>query len=168
MKNSQIQGLPSWSKGIIAIAVTGAAAFIGYKIYKLLANKGDAEERERQKEVEASLNKQIVKQGVRLNPTYNTNQYIAYADSIFNELNGFGAGRADVVERALMDMKNELDVLNLIKAYGKRQRTVLGIEKGGKEELLTALASEWTSVQNSSRKKVNNDWANKNIKYRII
>jgi hypothetical protein len=167
MKNLKTQGLPSWSKGVIAVAVTGAAVFIGYKIYKLISDKQSAEDKQREKDVESSLNKQLVEQGVKLNPTYKANQYISYANSIFGELNGFGAGSALVIEKALMAMKNDLDVLNLIKAYGTRQRTVFGIDKAGKQDLMSSLATEWASLNDSSKKKINNDWANKNIKYRI-
>jgi hypothetical protein len=56
-----------------------------------------------------------------------------------------------------MAMKHDLVVLNLIKAYGSRQRTCLKVNTGGKDDLLTSLNDEWTALQASSRKKVNND-----------
>ena len=66
-----------------------------------------------------------------------------------------------------MAMKNDLDVAKLISAYGTRQRTCLGIDTEDKQGLLASLASEWTEVYGSSRKKINNDWANKRITYRV-
>ena len=160
-------GLPSWAKGVIAIAVTGAAAFIGYKIYKLITDKQAKEDRQREKDVEKDIDRSITKGNEKLNANYTTAQYISYANSIFDELNGFGAGSALVIEKALMAMKNDLDILNLIKAYGTRQRTVFGINKAGKQDLISTLATEWVALNNRSKKKINNDWANKNIKYRL-
>jgi hypothetical protein len=159
--------LPPQVKLVIGIAITGTAIFIGYKIYKLIFDKQGREDKEREKEAEKNIQEQIIKEGKKVNASYNKAQYIAYADSIFNELNGCGAGRQDVVERALMAMKHDLDVLNLIQAYGNRQRTCLKVNTGEKDNLLTSLNDEWTALQASSRKKVNNDWANKKIKYKI-
>lgn len=167
MKNLQTQGLPSWAKGVIAIAVTGAAVFIGYKIYKLITDKQGKEDKEREKDIEKDIDKSITKGNEKLNANYTTAQYISYANSIFDELNGFGAGSALVIEKTLMAMKNDLDVLNLIKAYGTRQRTVFGINKAGKQDLISSLATEWVALNNSSKKKINNDWANKGIKYKL-
>lgn len=167
MKNLQIQGLPSWAKGIIAITVTGTAVFLGYKIYKLVTDKQGKEDKEREKDIEKDIDKSITKENVKLNANYTTAQYISYANSIFDELNGFGAGSALVIEKALMAMKNDLDVLNLIKAYGTRQRTVFGINKAGKQDLISSLSTEWVALNNSSKKKINNDWANKGIKYKL-
>jgi hypothetical protein len=159
--------LPPQAKLVIGIAITGTAIFIGYKIYKLIFDKQGREDKEREKEVEKNIKEQIIKESKKVNPSYTKAQYITYADSIFNELNGCGAGRHDVVERALMAMKHDLDVLNLIQAYGSRQRTCLKVNTGEKDNLLTSLNDEWTALQDSSRKKVNNDWANKKIKYKV-
>jgi hypothetical protein len=161
-------GLPTWAKGVIAVAVTGTLVFVGYKIYTKTFKSDEEKEAEKRKENELKFQKkEEKKEQKKVYPTYKESEYLAYADTIFNTFNGCGAGAYPPVERALMAMKNDLDVAKLITAYGTRQRTCLGVDTKGKDGLLVSITDEWDEIYKSSRNRVNNDWANKNIKYRV-
>jgi hypothetical protein len=157
--------LPSWAKGVIGIAITGTAIFIGYKIYTLMSDKQGREDKEREKEAEKSIQDQIVKEGKKVNANFTKAEYIGFANSIYNDLNGCTQS-FNKVRDILMKMKNDLDVLNLIKAYGNRQRTCFKINVGGNDDLITTVRNS-CSIGCGFINEVNNNWANKKIKYKI-
>jgi len=164
--------LPTWAKGVIAIAVTGTVIFVGYKVYKKVFKSDEEKDAEKRKQDELKFQKkEEKKESVKVNPTYKESEYIAYADTLFNELNSC-FDSAPTVEKILMSMKNDLDVSKLITAYGKRQRTnCVGLDTGGVDGLLVSLRAKWVSGvgtgYNYFIKRVNNDWANKHITYRV-
>lgn len=166
--------LPTWAKGVIAVAVTGTLVFVGYKIYKKVnVSEQDKEEKQRREEEEKLLKEETVKEQKKLNRTYQKSQYISFANNIFNLFNGcmdtdFGASDYSKAAIILKSMKNDLDVAELINAYGTRQRTCLGFDVKGKDSLMTTIGEVWKSPFYSKMKEnINNDWANKHIKYRV-
>ena len=64
----------------------------------------------------------------------------------------------------IMRVKNNNDFALLYSTYGKRQLYFFGLPAGGKKNLLQASGSEFSK---STKQKINNSYANKNIKYRI-
>lgn len=151
-------------KGVTIAAIAGGV----YLTYKLFNKNAQVETNkailnEAQKEINA-LNKKYT-------PTFQPSNYLAFANSIY-EGTKYGIGdNYGGVRDILKKMKNDLDVLMLIKAYGSRQNYVFGIPQGEKKDLFTnireELGNEFFGLSSSKLDAINDDWKKKNIHYQI-
>lgn len=119
MAKGEIFGqLPTWAKGVIAVAVVGGAAFLGYQLYtevKKAGNKKDAKaELDATNDELAELNKVPAKK-----QTITAAQAKTSAGVIHAAMDGYGTN-TPVIGKQLMQLKNQADWLALSSAYGVR------------------------------------------------
>jgi hypothetical protein len=117
-KGEIFQGLPSWAKGVIAIAVVGGAGFFIYKLYK--KGKSLEENKTSLDETKAAGNEatQLAKAGVK--PTLTNSMLTNMVNGIKNawlEQDIFTRAHVAPFFRELAKVNNDLDMLNLINAY---------------------------------------------------
>jgi hypothetical protein len=133
-----IEEIPSWAKGILVIAAVGVVGYVIYKVAKGgLRSLKDAREK-------GQLNndtKDLLSQGVKY--SYLTSQYNTFADKIFAALKG-ATEDEDMIKVVMSSMKNDLDVLALIAAYGTRDASFWAWESA-KYDLVTALNAYMTA-----------------------
>jgi hypothetical protein len=118
-KGEIFSGLPSWAKGVISVAVVGAAAFVAYKIYQKIKEKEEKKSAIDENKTVANEAKVLANLGVK--PTLT-------AAMLNNAVNGIKQSwlEYDAITRPhtqkfyheLVKVKNDLDILNLITAYG--------------------------------------------------
>ena len=111
------EGLPSWARGAIAVGGAAASGWLGWKIYsgvkkRLSLQKARAEQNETQKEIE-----KLKKQGSP--PTITKAQFSIMANQLETAFDGYGTDE-ETVFRVFDSLKNDADVLMLIKTYGIR------------------------------------------------
>jgi len=127
-----IEEIPSWAKGILVIAVVGVVGYVVYKVAKGgLKSLKDAREK-------GQLNndtKDLLNKGVKY--SYLTSQYNSFADKIYSALKGASEDE-DAIKTVMSNMKNDLDVLALIAAYGSRDASYWAWESAN-YDLVTAL-----------------------------
>jgi hypothetical protein len=107
--------LPPWAKGVVVIGVGVAAWTVYTRITSTLKNKKSQKE---SKEVIKYSNDEITKlnkEGVR--QSYSDTQYKIWADAAFSCYSGWGTCTGDTI---FINMKNDVDVLKLIQAFGVR------------------------------------------------
>lgn len=160
------EGLPSWAKGVIAVAVVAGVGFVLFKVYKRI--KGEKEDRQRIKDVNQEI-ENAIKKGQK--KSFPDSTYQSRANQIYEGMKyGIGDDYASV-RNILMTMKNDLDVLSLNKAFGKRQAYVFGIPQGEPKDLFTfvraELGNEYGGVSSAKMDAVNKDWQKKGIKYQF-
>lgn len=113
-------GLPSWAKGVISIAVVGAAVFIGYKLYKkakdLAANK---DEKKVTNENLTEFDK-LQKQGQKLSKPIPAYQQLI--NDIVKKLNGCEDIRSEgqVIEGIVAVVKKPVDWYYLVSKFGNK------------------------------------------------
>lgn len=110
------QGLPQWAKGIIAIAVVGGVAYLGYKIYDAFSS-GVVAQRKEGKEGESEL-KALIKSGNP--PKLSKNEALTKANQLQAAFNGMGTDFNAII-RVFIQIKNYADLLSIITAYGTRK-----------------------------------------------
>ena len=75
------------------------------------------------------------------------------------------------VRDILMTMKNDLDVLLLTRAFGKKQAYAFGIPQGEPKDLFTfvraELGNEYGGLTSYKMDAINKDWEKKGIKYKF-
>jgi len=111
--------LPPVFKGIIAVTVVAGVGLIGYGLYKKFhktAGEKDAEESLK------DANKDIKKLLSLQKPSYLPSQYGSFSDSLFEAMSGLGTDENTILS-VFGKMKNTLDVLLLIQAFGIRDYT---------------------------------------------
>lgn len=154
--------LPQWSKGIIAVAVVGGVALIGYTIYKKV-NKSQSE-----KDAEESLkdtNEDIKKLLKTQKPSFMPSQYGTFSDALFEAMSGQGTD-----EEAIYDIfkktKNTLDVLMIIKAFGIREYSD---DKFLMFNIKPMNLNQWLSAElsYSEKNKLNEILSSKGIKFQF-
>jgi hypothetical protein len=107
--------LPAWAKGATAVVVLGGIAFVGYRIYRGLKQKSDDKQAEQtMNEIDNDI-KKMTAQGMR--PSYSASQYRIWADAAESCYQGWGTCSGDTI---FVNLKNDLDVLLLIQAFGIR------------------------------------------------
>ena len=161
-------GLPSWAKGVIAVAVVGGTAFIGWKAYKAIQK---TTEEKKEKELFQGVDKEIAdfkKKGMI--PSFKPSEYLQFAESIHTSIMQCAGDSYSTAQSELKKMKNDLDVALLIKAFGKRQDYCFGVPLS--EYALFAyiqkeLGNEWGGVTGYRVKDINADWKKKGITYQI-
>jgi hypothetical protein len=135
-----IEEIPSWAKGILVIAAVGVVGYVIYKVAKGgLRSLKDAREKGQLK----NDTKDLLDQGVKY--SYLTSQYNTFADKIFAALKG-ATEDEDTIKVVMSSMKNDLDVLALISAYGTRDASFWAWESA-KYDLVTALNAYMTAEE---------------------
>jgi hypothetical protein len=120
-KGEIFKGLPKWSQGLIAVAVVGGVAFVGYKIYKQFQSAKDSKDSNKvTNDANQELNN-LVKGGQKL--SFPLANYSSAANTIQKLLDGcdsFGSEVA-VVYEVIKVVKKPIDWYQLIKAFGTRE-----------------------------------------------
>lgn len=115
------QGLPQWAQGVISVAIVGGLGFIGYKIYSAVKQAKELESATAENK-ESNLEAQnLIKKGVK--PSLNPTQLASTINGIkLALLNYDPLTRPHYTQfiRELVKVGNDLDMLNLIKAYGNQ------------------------------------------------
>lgn len=118
--NQIFSGLPSWARGVIAVAVVGGVGFIVYKLYKKL-NEG----------LELDLSDKVVEENnEQLNDLKNQGQtlsrpladYQALSNYIVTALNDCESSETEInVANSIVDIvKKPIDWFHLVKVFGSR------------------------------------------------
>jgi hypothetical protein len=127
-----VEEIPSWAKGILVIAAVGVVGYVVYRVAKGgLKSLKDAREKGQLKNDE----KDLLNKGVKY--SYLTSQYNSFADKIYSALKG-ATEDEDAIKTVMSNMKNDLDVLALIAAYGSRDASYWAWETAN-YDLVTAL-----------------------------
>jgi len=122
-KGEIFQGLPAWAKGVIAIAVVGGVAVIGYTLYKKLKGIGDKGQDDTARETEKLAGKDyddLYKSGQRI--SFKPSDYAAASETILKLLDGcetLGSETA-AIEEVIKVVKKPIDWYYLIKIFGQK------------------------------------------------
>ena len=115
-KTSKVLGffkdVPGWAKGIIVIIIILLLAWLVYKFYKNVIPPSASD-----KAVEDEKD-QLVKNGQK--PSFGQSTYQGYADRIQSENMSFNTDEA-AIYGIFKTMKNDLDIILLIQAFGQRR-----------------------------------------------
>jgi hypothetical protein len=110
-------GLPTWSKGVLAIGGVGILFIIGRTIYKN-AQASKELQAENQAGIKAAEEIKVLEnQGLRA--TYMDSQYETFSQSLVDAMNGCGTTE-DNVYNVFRSMKNDVDIRKLISIFGIR------------------------------------------------
>jgi len=119
-KGELFSGLPAWAKGTIAVAVVGAAVFVGYKIYKKA--KDLAGNKDQKAVTNENLNEfdKLQKQGQKLSKPLPAYQQLI--NDIVKKLNGCEDIRTEgqVIEGIISVVKKPVDWYYLVSKFGNR------------------------------------------------
>lgn len=159
--------LPHWAKGTVIVVATGAAAFVGYAIYKKLFPS--ASERDAKKflgSINSEIN-QFKSEGIK--QTYPDANYMTFANTIYEGMRyAVGDDYGSVVDVS-KKMQNKLDAALLLDAFGIKQNYAFGIPTGTPMDMLTfiktELGNEWWFKNRI--KDINDNWYSKGIPYQI-
>lgn len=115
------QGLPQWAQGVISVAVVGGLGFIGYKIYSAVKQAKELESATAENK-ESNLEAQkLIKKGVK--PSLNPTQLASTVNGIklaFLDYDPLVRSHVQPFYREMVKVNNDLDMLNLIRAYGNQ------------------------------------------------
>jgi hypothetical protein len=115
------QGLPQWAQGVISVAVVGGLGFIGYKIYSAVKQAKELESATAENK-ESNLEAQkLIKKGVK--PSLNPTQLASTVNGIklaFSDYDAIMRSHVQPFYREMVKVNNDLDMLNLIRAYGNQ------------------------------------------------
>ena len=115
------QGLPQWAQGVIGIAIVGGVGFIGYKIYSAIQKAKALETATEENQATSDEAKKLLSKGIK--PSLNKTQLISTVNGLKQAFSDYDAiTRPHYIEfiRELVKVKNDLDMLNLIKTYGNQ------------------------------------------------
>jgi hypothetical protein len=110
-------GLPAWAKGVIAVGVIGG---VGYAIYRIAKKGGNI-----LKPIDTKKDaKKLEEQGQI--PTYLSSNYKQFADALYaarsaNATLFWGGTNEKAMYNIFSKMKNDLDIVKLIEAFGERR-----------------------------------------------
>lgn len=122
-KQGLFQGLPSWAKGIIAIAVVGGLGIVGYTLYKKLKSVGDKGKDDTARETEQLAAKDydaLYKSGQRI--TFKPSDYAAASETILKLLDGCELLNSEIaaIEEVIKVVKKPIDWYYLVKIFGQK------------------------------------------------
>lgn len=162
------QGLPQWAQGVISVAVVGGLGFIGYKIYSAVKKAKELESATAENK-ESNLEAQkLIKKGVK--PSLNPTQLASTVNGIklaFLDYDPLIRSHVQPFYREMVKVNNDLDMLNLIRAYGNQTidfpftRFTVSDFTGN----LTQSAKNF--LNNKEISAANNSLARRGIKYRF-
>lgn len=108
---------PKWSKGILSTAAVVGGGYLVYKAAKLLIDKPDPTQKALEQESKSYAKSQQL--------TYPVSNYAGFADQIFaafqNTINPFDVVDEQDIFDVYAKMKNDLDITQLAKSFGKRR-----------------------------------------------
>jgi hypothetical protein len=113
-----IKDTPQWAKGVIALAAIGG----GYLLFRAVKKKADEAKGIKpssSSELPANISSDIKEQAKKTPLSYPLSVYETYAQDLYGAMYRFGTDE-DTIFRIMGYMKNDADVLQLIKAYGVR------------------------------------------------
>ena len=110
--------LPTWSKGVIAVALLGAGGFAVYKLYTFLLKKKEQENISKEVETTKTEIQKIEATGKK--GTLTDLQIQQYANKLQSAFDGYGTS-AKSIYLLLANFKNDIDILNLKRIYGIRK-----------------------------------------------
>lgn len=162
-------GLPTWGKGVVGVAVATGLFFVGKKVYEKVF---PSDSQKNNALMLKTINNEIDyyrSQGM-IN-TFPESSYFEFANTCYEGMRYAVGDNYGAVEDTLKKMNNDLDVALLIKAFGSRQNYVFGIDSGSPMDLFTfvqsELGSEWAGLTSYRVNSINNNWAGKGITYKI-
>ena len=175
------KGLPPWAKGVSVLAILGITYLLGTQIIKYVKKDVDKKKAEADiKEVKNEI-KDLEKAGEKL--SYAKSQYSAWASQIQNQFDGCDISPATLLFPAsilgnknmsnsgvlfgnlLWRLKNNLDFLALVDAYGVRTYDKCGLWNGDfSGNLYQAVSDE---LDTSELIVINKLLSSKNIKYKF-
>ncbi len=118
-KGEIFQGLPPMAKGIIAVAVVAGVGIIAYKIYKSY-DKGKGMKGSKQEVDAATSELNTLNSNASTKGTLSQSALLGLANKIHAAMDGYGTDNKAVLS-AMANLKNDADVLGLIKAFGVRK-----------------------------------------------
>ena len=118
--NQTTQGLPSWAKGVIAVAVVGGIGFVAYKVYKKfkdIAAQKDAKVVVNENETEY---KKLEQSGQKL--SFTPNVYSQLVNDIVVKLSGFESFNTElqVIGAIIKVVKKPIDWNYLVAKFGNK------------------------------------------------
>jgi hypothetical protein len=153
----------------IQYIVIGAGIFLGYKLVSKLFASGSEQLTESVLTTTQDDITKFINQGQT--PSFQVSQYPIFANIIY-ESTKYGIGDSyGTVVNTLSQLKNNLDVALLIRAYGTKQNYVFGIPTGEKKDLFTniqaELGNEYGGLTGYRITQINNNWSSKGITYKL-
>lgn len=148
-----IQSAPPWAKGVLIVAGTAVTVFVGYQIYKKIKSLKESKDARTDE-------KYFEKQGQTA--SYPLSNYKQFADAIYAARHGnnvLGTDE-DSIYNIISKMKNDIDILNLINAFGMKRKS-FSLEDANLGGYLT------DELDAKELDKVNGILASNNIKYRF-
>ena len=161
--NSGWSSLPGWARASIILTIVTVAVFVLYLVYKKIANKEGASDKEDIYDVQKEVNK-LKREGAKF--PHSQAQYSLWAASLNEAFDGCGTSNGTWMT-IFGEMKSDIDVLALIASYGKRDYDGCNWEgdMGDKNSTLPqAITSELSDIEIS---KINAMFAKNNITFRF-
>lgn len=116
LTNELTTGLPPWAKGVATLAILGG---VGYGIYKLIKNINSIDDKLSDNKEERDLKAQGQKNW------YTASQYKEMAETFYSDaidtFNVFDRGNEDALYKLAGQMKSDLDVIEIRKAFGEKR-----------------------------------------------
>jgi hypothetical protein len=117
-----------------------------------------------QQQTTTSIKTDIAKEENKgVQPSFSASNYKTLADKLYSAMNTSGTDESAIYS-VFSQLKNSLDVLKLIEAYGSRQLYTFGLPVGGQQNLSQALSDE---LSDSEISKVNQILFTKGINYKF-
>lgn len=108
---------PSVTKGIINVIVVGAAAYIGWEVYKNYKKKKDEEQAAAAASKASQELQELAQQGVK--PTYSASQFENWSQVLVQAMTGCGTDE-DAVLNVFRHLRNDADIRQLIAVFSVR------------------------------------------------
>lgn len=131
-----------------------------FLVYRLLRPAGAKEQQQTATTVKSDIVKEESKGEQQ---SYSNSNYKTLADRLYSAMNTSGTDESAIYS-VFETLKNKIDVLKIIEAYGVRQLYQFGIPIGGKQNLSQALSDELSDNEIS---KVNQILFKKGINYKF-
>ena len=162
------QGLPAWSQGIISIAIVGGVGFIAYKLYKTYQEAKALESSTEENKSTADEAKDLLKKGAK--PTLSKSQLNNIVNGIkqsFLDYDLLTRAHVQPFYRELVKVNNNIDMLNLLTAYGT-QTIDFPFTRFSANDFTGTLTTTAKNFLNTKEIEAgNNILARKGIKYRL-
>jgi hypothetical protein len=154
-KGEIFKGLPQWAQGVIAVS---AVAGVAYLIYTLTKKEKDSvkDVKEELKNLDTTI---VAIQNTGKKPTLTAYEMSTLANKIWGAVAGVGTDES-AIYRAFASVKNDLDVLGVVKAFGMRKEFGMVPER---------TLGQWLTDELDAKemKALNDILARKGIKYRF-
>lgn len=117
-KGEIFKELPKWAQGVISVGILAGVGIVAYSVYKKLQKDKGLKGAKQELDSVAQATQDLTKAGQK--PSLDSFKLAQIANQIHSALNGYGSDENGVY-RAFAQVKNDLDVVNLTKAYGIRK-----------------------------------------------